>query len=139
VEVTEGVTTDLPIPATAEVVLEGEMLPPDEGTQIEGPFGEMSGYYGGGARPAPVTVIKSVLYRNDPIILGSPPGRPPAELGWYRSYLRSALIWDEMEKAGVPDVKGVWLTVSGGRYDATSTSRPNRSRTARAYSGRLSR
>ncbi len=73
VEVIKGVTTDLPIPATAEVVLEGEMLPPDEGTQIEGPFGEMSGYYGGGARPAPVTVIKSVLYRNDPIILGAPP------------------------------------------------------------------
>ena len=36
-------------------------------------LGEMSGYYGGGARPAPVTVIKSVLYRNDPIILGAPP------------------------------------------------------------------
>jgi 4-hydroxy-3-polyprenylbenzoate decarboxylase len=35
-------------------------------------------------------------------------------LGWYRSYLRSALIWDELEKAGVPDVQGVWLTVSGG-------------------------
>jgi 4-hydroxy-3-polyprenylbenzoate decarboxylase len=68
VEVTKGLTTDLPIPATAEVVLEGEMLPPEGGTQIEGPLGEMSGYYGGGARPAPVTVIKSVLYRNDPII-----------------------------------------------------------------------
>ena len=61
VEVTKGLTTDLPIPATAEVVLEGEMLPPAGGTQIEGPFGEMSGYYGGGARPAPVTVNNSVL------------------------------------------------------------------------------
>ncbi|HEX9443253.1 MAG TPA: UbiD family decarboxylase, partial [Candidatus Binatia bacterium] len=39
VEVTRGVTTDLPIPAAAEVVLEGEMLPPEQGSQIEGPFG----------------------------------------------------------------------------------------------------
>jgi UbiD family decarboxylase len=78
VETTKGVVTDLPIPATAEVVLEGEMLPPAAGTDIEGPFGEFSGYYGGGARPAPVTIIKSILYRNDPIILGAPPflGQP---------------------------------------------------------------
>ncbi|TMA09988.1 MAG: UbiD family decarboxylase, partial [Deltaproteobacteria bacterium] len=62
----------------------------------------------------PIVKIKRLYHRNNPIMLGSPPGRPPAELGWYRSYLRSALVWDEMEKAGVPDVKGVWLTVSGG-------------------------
>ena len=57
VEVTKGAATDLPIPATAEVVLEGEMLAPETGTDIEGPFGEFSGYYGGGARPAPITTI----------------------------------------------------------------------------------
>ena len=66
-------------------------------------------------RAEPWIVVKRLYHRNDPIILGSPPGRPPAELGPYRSYLRSALIWDEIERAGVPDVKGVWLTVSGGR------------------------
>ena len=104
VEVTKGLTTDLPIPATAEVVLEGEMLPPEGGTQIEGPFGEMSGYYGGGARPAPVTVIKSVLYRNDPIILGSPPF-----LGASRGILssRGILIWNELEGLGIPNIIGV--------------------------------
>ena len=104
VEVTKGVTTDLPIPAAAEIVLEGEMLAPGEGMQIEGPFGEMSGYYGGGARPAPVTVIKSVLYRNDPIILGSPPF-----LGASRGILssRGILIWNELEALGIPNIIGV--------------------------------
>jgi len=104
VEVTKGVVTDLPIPARAEVVLEGEMLPPEHGMQVEGPFGEMSGYYGGGARPAPVTVIKSVLYRNDPIVLGLPPF-----LGASRGLLssRGILIWNELEALGIPNIIGV--------------------------------
>lgn len=104
VEITRGVATDLPIPATSEVVLEGEMVAPEVGTDIEGPFGEMSGYYGGGARPAPITVIKSILYRNDPIILGSPPF-----LGGAQGILssRGILIWNELEALGIPNIIGV--------------------------------
>jgi UbiD family decarboxylase len=104
VEVTKGVATDLPIPATAEIVLEGEMIPPEQGMQVEGPFGEMSGYYGGGARPAPVTVVKSILHRNDPIILGAPPF-----LGASRGILssRGILIWNELEALGIPNIIGV--------------------------------
>ena len=104
VEVTKGVVTDLPIPATAEVVLEGEMIAPERGMEVEGPFGEMSGYYGGGARPAPITVIKSVLYRNDPIVLGAPPF-----LGASRGILssRGILIWNELEALGIPNIIGV--------------------------------
>jgi len=104
VEVTQGVYTDLPIPASAEVVLEGEMLPPESGMEVEGPFGEFSGYYGGGARPAPATVIKSVLSRKDPIILGSPPF-----LGSTREVLssRGILVWSELETLGIPNIIGV--------------------------------
>ena len=104
VEVTQGVFTDLPIPATAEVVLEGEMLPPAAGLEIEGPFGEFSGYYGGGARPAPVTMVRSVLYRNEPIILGSPPF-----IGASRGILssRGILVWNELDALGIPDIKAV--------------------------------
>jgi len=111
-ELIEGEYSGLPIPANAEIVVEGDVV--FDQTKVEGPFGEWTGYYGSAERPEPFVRIKRLYHRNDPIILGSPPGRPPAELGWYRSYLRSALIWDEMEKAGVPDVKGVWLMVSGG-------------------------
>jgi len=104
VEVTRGVATDLPIPASAEVVLEGEMLPPEQAMETEGPFGEMSGYYGGGARPAPVTVINSVLFRNEPIILGYPPF-----LGSRRGILssRGILVWNELEGLGIPNIVGV--------------------------------
>ena len=104
VEITSGVATDLPIPATAEVIFEGEMPPPEEGTDIEGPFGEFSGYYGGGARPAPVTIVKSILYRNYPIILGAPPF-----LGSSRGVLssRGILVWNELEALGIPEIKAV--------------------------------
>lgn len=104
VEVTRGVATDLPVPATAEVVLEGEMVPPEEGTETEGPFGEFSGYYGGGARPAPATVIKGMLFRNNPIILGAPPF-----LGSSRGTLssRGILVWNELEALGIPNIMGV--------------------------------
>ena len=111
-EVIEGEYSGLPFPANAEIVVEGDAI--FDQPRTEGPFGEWTGYYASAERPEPIVKVKRLYYRNNPIILGSPPGRPPAELGWYRSYLRSALIWDEMEKAGVPDVKGVWLTVSGG-------------------------
>ena len=37
--------TGLPVPATSELVIEGE-IPPDE-THAEGPFGEWAGYYAG--------------------------------------------------------------------------------------------
>jgi UbiD family decarboxylase len=107
VEITKGAATGLPIPARAEVVLEGEMLPPSDGMEVEGPFGEASGYYGGGARPAPVTVIKSMLFRNDPIILGAPPF-----LGASKGILssRGVLVWNELEALGIPNIKGINLS-----------------------------
>ena len=76
----------------------------------------MSGYYGGGARPAPVTIIKSVLYRNNPIILGSPPF-----LGASRGILssRGILIWNELEALGIPNIIGGQLLLG---HDASLRS-----------------
>jgi 4-hydroxy-3-polyprenylbenzoate decarboxylase len=98
VEVIEGELTGLPIPATAEIVLEGECVKGEE--RIEGPFGEWTGYYGSSARPEPVIKIQSVIFRNDPIILGY--------ARKWRAPLKAALVWDDLEKAGVPDIRGVW-------------------------------
>jgi len=106
VEVTKGFYTDLPIPATAEIILEGEMLPPDGGSEIEGPFGEASGYYGGGARPSPVTKIHAILYRNDPIVIGDPPLIVEGS-GQNVLYSRSIDVREELEGLGVPGIKGV--------------------------------
>jgi UbiD family decarboxylase len=51
--------------------------------------------------------VDRVLYRDQPIITGSPPGRPPSDNTYALSVFRSALVWNYLEKAGVPDVVGV--------------------------------
>jgi len=106
IEVIEAPITGLPIPANAEIVIEGEALPDDR--LVEGPFGEWTGYYGSSSRPEPVIRVKSVMHRNNPILCGAPPARPPNEISFFKSIVSSGLIWDELEKAGVPGIQGVW-------------------------------
>ena len=45
IEVMSGPLTNLPLPARAEIILEGDILPPPQETLLEGPFGEFTGYY----------------------------------------------------------------------------------------------
>jgi 4-hydroxy-3-polyprenylbenzoate decarboxylase len=71
-----GKETSLPIPATSELAIEGFIVPPQEDSRAEGPFGEWTGYYASGTRNEPVVKVKNVFYRNDPIILGMPPEFP---------------------------------------------------------------
>jgi 4-hydroxy-3-polyprenylbenzoate decarboxylase len=104
----------IPFPAHAEIVVEGVILP-DE-TRTEGPFGESTGYYASGARDEYVMRVDRLLYRDDPIITAAPPGRPPGENTYALSICRSALVWDALEQAGVPDVAGVCChPVAGSR------------------------
>ncbi len=110
IDVIEGVT-GLPIPAHAELVIEGEALPGE--LRKEGPFGEWTGYYGSSSRPEPVIRVKRVMYRDNPIILGAPPSKPPNENSFPSSTLRAAMIWNEVEKAGIPDIKGVYSHEAG--------------------------
>jgi len=106
VQVVRGKVTGLPIPANAELVLEGFVDPSKR--LPEGPFGEWTGYYASDMRPEPVLDIQAIYHRNNPIMLGCPPLRPPDELARYRAVTRSALLRQNMVKAGVPDVRAVW-------------------------------
>lgn len=103
-EVIEGPYTGLPILADAEIVMEGDIVPGED--RLEGPYGEWTGYYGGGVRPEPIIKVKTVMHRNDPILLG-----PSRALD-----LKAALIWDQMEKAGIPEIQGVWHLEAGTAY-----------------------
>ncbi len=101
-EVIKEPVTGLPMPASAEIVLAGflhydKKLP-------EGPFGEWTGYYASGERAEPVLEVEALYHRNDPIILGVPPNKPPYEPHRYREYLRSALLLRELKAAGVPGI-----------------------------------
>ena len=112
VQVVQGEITGLPIPAGAEIVLEGYCHPGD--LRIEGPFGEFHGYYPGKEGKAPVMTIERVYYRNDPIIVGSPPAKPPNDYSYSKAVMRSALLFDALLAAGVPDVHSVWAHEIGG-------------------------
>jgi 4-hydroxy-3-polyprenylbenzoate decarboxylase len=111
-DVIQAPLTGLPVPATAEIVVEGE-IPPGEG-HTEGPFGEWTGYYASGTKDEPIIRVKSVLHRDDPIVLGCLPGMPPNDNTYFRSPLRAALIWDALERGGVPGIVGVWSHEAGG-------------------------
>ena len=66
-------TIDIEVPADAEIVIEGEILP-DERTE-EGPFGEVTGTYAmeGGTE---IFRVKAITHRSDPIFYGMHAGAP---------------------------------------------------------------
>lgn len=97
VPVIRGRVTGLPVPADAEIAVEGEVPLPTLETHPEGPFGEWTGYYAHGGKEEPVFHVKTLYYRDDPILLGRSGGYGPA----------MAQTWVAIEEAGVPDVVSV--------------------------------
>ena len=73
--------------------------------QMEIPAGQSEYDYAGGHRFEPVLKVKRLMHRDDPIITGAPPFRPAP--GAENNLIRAAYIWKYLEKAGVPDVRGV--------------------------------
>ena len=114
-DVIAGPLTGLPIPAHAEIAIEGEVPPPSEEARDEGPFGEYTGYYSGGTlgtgRAEPVIRVKAIYHRNDPIILNMSPQWPGAPHHSVR--FEAGGLWDQLESLGVPGIQGVYIHLSG--------------------------
>jgi UbiD family decarboxylase len=107
VELTEAEFVDLPIPAHAEIVIEGLLHPGD--FEPEGPLGEFTGYYGGARTPQPVIEIRAIHHRRDPIVTAALMATyPSCEIGAYYAIMRSARIWDDLDGLGVPGICGVY-------------------------------
>jgi len=111
-EVIESELHGLPMPAHAEIVLEGEMHA-DE-TAPEGPFGEFTGYYAGGQSDQPTVRVQRVYHRNDPILGVASPMQPPSDFSFSKCVMKAGMIWDEVERAGLSGVQGVWCHEAGG-------------------------
>lgn len=69
-------SVDLEVPAHAEIVLEGYVDPTER--QMEGPFGDHTGYYSA-AEPFPVFHVTCITHRSSPLYLGTVTGKPPTE------------------------------------------------------------
>jgi 4-hydroxy-3-polyprenylbenzoate decarboxylase len=107
IPVVRGTTTDLLIPAHAELVVEG-IIPP-QSTKAEGPFGEFTGYYGRPEAAAPLVEIRAIHHRSRPILTNAlMADYPSCEQSGFFAILRSARIWDDLEKLGVPGIKGIY-------------------------------
>jgi UbiD family decarboxylase len=120
VALVKGSETGLPIPAGAEIVLEGWIHPGE--VLEEGPFGEFHGYYPARTATAPVVRVERVSFRHNPIIVGAPPAKPPNDYSYSKAVLRSALLYDALLSSGVPDVSGVWAHEVGGARMLTVVS-----------------
>jgi len=107
VELTEAEHVSLPIPANAELVIEG--LLHDGDTEMEGPLGEFTGYYGRERSPQPVIEVKALHARRSPILTAALMAKyPSCEIGAYYAIMRSARILDDLERIGVPGVVGAY-------------------------------
>lgn len=102
VELVTCETSDLFVPARAEIVVEGFIDPDPDTYLMEGPFKEYTGHYSGKASPKPVIQVECITHRDDPVYQGS--------LGFMGNQLitRPAHAWNLLEASGVPGVTDVW-------------------------------
>jgi 4-hydroxy-3-polyprenylbenzoate decarboxylase len=75
-ELVQCLGSELEVPASAEIVLEGHILPDD--TAPEGPFGDHTGYYNE-VEEFPVFTVEKITWRDNPIYHSTYTGRPPDE------------------------------------------------------------
>ena len=75
-ELVKCIGSDLQVPASAEIVLEGYIMPGE--TAPEGPYGDHTGYYNE-VDHFPVLTITRMTMRRDPIYHSTYTGKPPDE------------------------------------------------------------
>jgi 4-hydroxy-3-polyprenylbenzoate decarboxylase len=110
--VTRGRVTGLPIPAHAEIVLEGEV--PPHVREMEGPFGDHFGHYSLAA-PFPVYEVHRAWHRRTPIYHATVVGKPPQEdqpLGDAVQEITAPLL-----TLIHPEVRSVWAYYEAGFHN----------------------
>jgi len=112
IEVVKAETNDLPVPATAEIVVEGEV--DADKFMEEGPFGEYTGYYSGvGTDPRNYIDVKCVTYRNNPIFWGTTVGRAVTDTHMTMALTYGATLWQQLVAMKIPGIKAVYCPPEG--------------------------
>ena len=111
VALADCVSVPLKVPAEAEIVIEGHVLP-DE-VADEGPYGDHTGYYNA-VEPFPVFQVSAVTMRRDPIYLSTFTGRPPDEPSVLGEALNEVFI--PLLQQQFPEVVDFWLPPEGCSY-----------------------
>lgn len=110
-EVAKSLSSDLQVPARAEIVLEGFIYPDDEAD--EGPFGDHTGYYNEVER-FPVFTIETITMRKNPIYHSTYTGRPPDEPAVLGLALNEVFI--PLLQQQFPEITDFYLPAQGCSY-----------------------
>ena len=81
-QLVKSITNDIHIPRDVDIVIEGFVDP--ERMEIEGPFGDHTGYYTL-KEPFPVMEVETITMKKNPVFAATVVGKPPLEdkyMGW---------------------------------------------------------
>lgn len=110
-EVVACQNSDLYVPASAEIVLEGYIEPGQEA--LEGPFGDHTGYYNE-AEKFPIFTIERILQRKQAIYHSTYTGRPPDEPAMLGLALNEVFI--PLLQKQFPEIVDFYLPPEGCSY-----------------------
>ena len=108
-DVVQGESVDLPVPAFAEIAIEGYLDPESE--TADGPFAEFTGYYGPAKDPVGLMQVTAVTMRHDAIYHDLDPAHQEHNLA--NALTLESAVHDGVAQL-VPSVTGVYMPVSGG-------------------------
>jgi 4-hydroxy-3-polyprenylbenzoate decarboxylase len=110
-EVTSCLGSDLQIPSSAEIILEGHLHPGE--TAPEGPFGDHTGYYNE-IETFPVLTIDRITHREQPIYHSTYTGRPPDEPAILGVALNEVFV--PILQKQFPEIEDFYLPPEGCSY-----------------------
>ena len=105
---TQCETIDLPVPADAEIAIEGVIDPRTMVT--DGPFSEFTGHYGEGGKQCYLIKVTAITMRSDAIFHDLDSGHPEHNMGCVLGF--EAPIYEAVKRV-IPTVKAVHLPRSG--------------------------
>jgi 4-hydroxy-3-polyprenylbenzoate decarboxylase len=110
-ELVKCLGSDLHVPASAEIVLEG-VIHPNE-MALEGPFGDHTGYYNEQDK-FPVFTIERITMRRDPIYHSTYTGKPPDEPAMLGVALNEVFV--PLLQKQFPEISDFYLPPEGCSY-----------------------
>ena len=109
--VVKCIGSNLQVPATAEIILEGYLQPGEEAD--EGPFGDHTGYYNEVER-FPVLTVERITHRKQPIYHSTYTGRPPDEPAILGVALNEVFV--PILQKQFPEISDFYLPAEGCSY-----------------------
>lgn len=136
IAVTPAETVDLPVPASAEIVIEGHVMP--EQTALEGPMNEFPGYNASEQSRKPLFLVSAITYRDSAILPVVAAGPPVEEDHTVTGTMHAAQILFELRRAGLP-IASTWLSFESAMHWLMIAVRSDWHQSYGGHSGALAR